>query len=195
MNYGELKQELVNFGFSDMDELDEFGEIVPYAINRAITEINLNVCPIIGTYEFTHDGTEETLLYYDIEELTKEDDTVKFLEFADTPVMVGTTYFKKFNNFEIENEKVLVIDGSIEGNFKVYYKKAHTPFTIDSDDEEELELPLKAHYLVPLLTAYYVWIEDEKALAVDYYNQYERLAAELTANRSKVKGFITSGGI
>ena len=195
MNYGELKQELVNFGFSDMDELDEFAEIVPYAINRAITEINLNVCPIIGTYELTQDGTEDALLYYDIEELTKEDDTVKFLEFADTPVMVGTTYFKKFNNFEIENEKILVIDGSIEGNFKVYYKKAHTPFDVDSDDEDKVELPLKAHYLVPLLAAYYVWIEDEKTLAVDYYNQYERLADELTANRSRVKGTIISGGI
>lgn len=195
MNYGELKQELVNFGFSDMEELDEFAEVVPYAINRAITEINLNVCPIVGIYEIEQDGTEDALLYYDIEELTKDGDTIKFLEFADTPVMVGTTYFKRFNNFEIENEKVLVMDGSIKGNFRVYYKKAHTPFELADDDEKEIELPLKAHYLVPLLAAYYVWIEDEKALAVDYYNQYERLAAELKAGRSKVRGTILSGGI
>ena len=64
MNYEELKSELVSLGFSDESELNEFGDIVPQALNRAITEINLTIAPIIGTYEFTQTGEDSVLLYY-----------------------------------------------------------------------------------------------------------------------------------
>ena len=166
MNYEELKSELVSLGFSDESELNEFGDIVPQALNRAITEINLTVAPIIGTYEFTQTGEDSGLLYYDMEELTKEDGDMVFLTFADTPVMVGDGIYRRYNNFEIEQDRILVMDGSVSGDFKVFYKKAHIPFTVDTDDSEDIPLPLKAHILVPLLTAYYVWLEDEKTKAV-----------------------------
>ena len=200
MNYEELKSELVGLGFSDESELNEFGDIVPQALNRAITEINLTIAPIIGTYEFTQTGEESGLLYYDMEELTREDGDMVFLSFADTPVMIdngiGKQYgiYRRYNNFEIEQDKILVMDGSVSGNFKVFYKKAHTPFTVDTDDLEDIPLPLKAHILVPLLTAYYVWLEDEKTKAVDYYNQYEKLAQSIL-NDKPVRMRILPGGI
>ena len=195
MNYGQLKTELVNLGFADMDELNEFGGVVPDAINRAITEINLTVTPIIGTYQIIQDGTEDDILYYDMTELTKENGMVKFLEFADIPVKIGTDVYKKFNNFEIENDSTLVIDGNISGNFKVFYKKAHDPISLETADDQEIELPLKAHILLPLLSAYYVWLEDEKSKAVDYYNQYEKLSQSILSERIKPRMTILSGGI
>jgi len=195
MNYGQLKQEIVGLGFSDMSELEDFGDIVPDSINRAITEINMTICPIIGTYEFEQDGSEDDVLYYDMEELTTEAGENVFLGFAETPVMYGDKFFKKFNDYDIEMEKILVIDGSIEGKFKVYYKKAHTAFTTNSTDFDEIELPLKAHILVPLLSAYYIWLEDEKSKAVDYYNQYEKLAQSILADKDKPRVRILSGGI
>lgn len=194
MNYGELKTELISLGFSDESELDEFGVIVPLALNRAITEINLTIAPIIGTYEFTQTGEGSVLLYYDMEELTREDGDVVFLSFADTPVMVGDGVYRRYNDFEIEQDRILVMDGSVSGNFKVFYKKAHTPFTVDTGDLEDIPLPLKAHILVPLLTAYYVWLEDEKTKAVDYYNQYEKLAQSIL-NDKPVRMRILPGGI
>lgn len=200
MNYGELKSELVGLGFSDESELNEFGDIVPQALNRAITEINLTIAPIIGTYEFTQTGEESGLLYYDMEELTREDGDMVFLSFADTPVMInngiGKQYgaYRRYNDFEIEQDKKLVMDGSVSGKFKVFYKKAHTPFTVDTDDLEDIPLPLKAHILVPLLTAYYVWLEDEKTKAVDYYNQYEKLSQSIL-NDKPVRMRILSGGL
>lgn len=195
MNYGQIKTELAGLGFSDSAEIEEFGQIVPDSLNRAITEINMTVCPIIGTYEFEQDGTEDEILYYNMTQLTKKEGVVKFLEFADTPVMTGTEVYKKYNDFDIENEDTLVMDGNVEGEFKVFYKKAHTPFTLDTDDATELELPLKAHHLVPLLTAYYVWLEDEKSKAVDYYNQYEKLAKAIVENAQMPRMTILSGGI
>lgn len=195
MNYGQLKAELAGLGFSDLTEIEEFGQIVPNSLNRAITEINMTVCPIIVTYEFEQDGTEDEILYYNMTQLTKKDGVVKFLEFADTPVMIGTDVYKKFNDFDIENGDTLVMDGNIEGEFKVFYKKAHTPFTLETDDAVEIELPLKAHHLVPLLTAYYVWLEDEKSKAVDYYNQYEKLSQSIIGDSQRPRMRILSGGM
>lgn len=195
MDYGQLKTELAGLGFSDEAEIREFGQIVPDSLNRAITEINMTVCPIIGTYEFEQDGSEDEILYYNMPQLTRKQGVSKFLEFADTPVMVGTEVYTKFNDFDIENGDTLVIDGTIEGEFKVFYKKAHTPFTLDTDDSTEIELPLKVHHLLPLLTAYYVWLEDEKSKAVDYYNQYEKLANAITEDAERPRMRFLSGGI
>ena len=195
MNYGQLKSELVGLGFSDETELQDFGQIVPDAINRAITEINLTVAPIIGTVEIEQDGTEEDVLYYDMNSLTKKNGVVKFLDFADTPVRIGTDVYRKFNNFEIENGNTLVIDGRIKGNFKIFYKKAHETITLDTPDDTNIELPLKAHILLPLLTAYYVWLEDEKSKAVDYYNQYEKLSQTVVGESMRPRMTILSGGI
>lgn len=195
MNYGQLKNEIRDLGFSEDAEIAEFADIVPNSINRAITEINLTVCPITGTYQIEQDGTDNDLLYYDIEELTKENGIVKFLEFADTPVMYGDSVYKKFADYEIEREKILILDGSISGKFKVFYKKAHDPFNTESDDSVELPLPLKAHHLVPLLASYYIWLEDEKAKAVDYYNQYEKLSQKVMESSTDNRVRILSGGI
>ena len=196
MNYGELKAQIRDLGFAEDAEIDEFDEVVPNAINRAITEINLIVTPNIGTYKFEQDGKESDLLYYDMEELTADEDgTVRFLEFTDTPVMVGPTVYKQYNDFEIENGKVIIMDGSVDGTFKVFYKRAHTPFTLDSEDSAPIELPLKVHHLVPLLASYYIWMEDENAKAVSYYNQYERLVQEINAGAEKPRARIMSGGI
>lgn len=195
MNYGELKKQITDLGFSDENELKEFGSIVPNAINRAITEINMTVAPIIGVHEITQTGSTDGVILYDMEDLTKDGETIKFLEFADTPVMVGKAFYKRYNDFEIENEKILVMDGSIAGTFKVFYKKAHSPFTTETDDETSIELPLKTHYLLPLLASYYIWLEDEKSKAVDYYNQYETLKNDMLSKRSAPRARIMSGGI
>lgn len=195
MKYEQLKRELINLGFADEAELEEFGTIVTDAINRAITEINLTVAPIIGTYEIEQDGTEEDILYYNMPSLTKRNGVVNFLEFADTPVKIGTDVYRKFSDYEIENDDTLVLDGRVAGTFKVFYKKAHTPITEETPNDTELELPLKAHVLVPLLAAYYVWLEDEKSKAVDYYNQYEKLSQHILSESRKPRMTILSGGI
>lgn len=195
MNYGQLKTELVGLGFSDAEELEDFGQIVPDAINRAITEINLTIAPIIGKYEIQQDGTSDSIEYYDIESLTKEGGVVKFLDFADTPVKVsnGTDMYTRFNDFEIEDGNTVVMDGSVAGTFRVFYKKAHTPITLTTEDTTEIELPLKAHVLLPLLSAYYVWLEDEKSKAVDYYNQYEKLSQSIMTVKPRMR--FMGGGI
>ena len=66
---------------------------------------------------------------------------------------------------------------------------------METSDNTEVELPLKAHHLVPLLASYYIWLEDEKAKAVDYYNQYDKLVQEIKSNAAKPRARILSGGM
>lgn len=196
MNYGELKGHIRDMGFSDDAEIEEFADIIPNSVNRAIEEINLNVAHIVGVYNIEQDGSNESVVYYDIEELTKNDDgSVVFLDFADIPVMVGDGQYKRYNDFEIENGKVIVMDGTVLGTFKVFYKKKHTPITVDTENTTRIELPLKVHHMLPYLTAYYVWLEDEQAKAVYYYNRYESLLQEFRENESHPRARIVSGGI
>ena len=196
MNYGDLKDQIRDMGFSDDAEIEEFGELIPNSINRAIEEINLNVAPIIETYEIEQDGTGKGLFFYDIESLTRDDnEEITFLDFADTPVMVGDDVYQTFNDFEIENEKIMVLDGALEGTFRVFYKKKHTPITTKTPDTTEIELPLKAQHMIPYLAAYYIWLEDEQTKAVYYYNRYEQLLQEYQAKKEKPRARIASGGI
>ena len=194
MTYQEIINNIRDLGFSDDDEMAEFGELVPNAINRAITEINLSYAPIISKYEFELDDTDEGNLYLVMPELD-----ANFLDFAETPVMFekeDKDYYVRYSDYEIEAGDTMVIDAdSARGSFRVFYKSAHTPFT-GTQLTTDCPLPLKAHHLVPLLAAYYVWLEDEPSKAAQYYNQYETKANEMVNNsESTIRVNVLHGGI
>lgn len=293
MNYSEFKSELQTLGFTDATEIEEFAEVIPNAVNQAISTMNnADITPIIATYEFELDETG--IVYID---MTATDGVSGFLEFADTPVLIqrnGTDLYQKFNDFDIERDNTLVIDADRnKGTFKVFYVQAHTPFTyipnvseteiyfltedssletgktyytvvatavtspsdnvihlyyeldsgtyihtedtevvsgktyytvvataVDSPDvsdigtyyeqdeyeyvstdwrrqeAREIPIPRKAHHILALLTAYYVWLDDEQVKAIYYYNQYETLLNQLLSSKmEKPRGRIIAGGI
>lgn len=220
MTYQELIANIRDLGFSDDAEIEEFGELVPNSINRAITEINLEVSPIIERYEFDilsdyeDPETKEKvkgdsgLLY-----ITMPDIDDNFLDFAETPVKIKSgrtrkvyneetreyeiveeeTYLR-FSDFEIEASDTLVIDqDENKGTFRIFYKVAHNLYD-GSQFAEEMPLPKKVHHLVPLLASYYIWLEDEPTKAAQYYNLYEQKKADLTVN-AKPRMRVLSGGI
>ena len=223
MIYQELINNIRDLGFSDDSEMEDFGELVPNDINRAITEINLEVAPIIERYEFELVGDKvdksgkvtqkgDSGYVY----ITMPDIDGNFLDFADTPVLfsethlgkddkgaeitVETPYYKRFNDYEIEAGDTIVIDvdslrlgNNQTYNFRVFYKVAHEPYD-GSQLAEELPLPLKVHHLVPLLASYYIWLEDEPTKAAQYYNLYEQKKNELTIE-AKPRMRVLSGGI
>lgn len=197
MLYQEVIDNIKNLGFADDDEMEEFAEsgLLYDAINRAITEINLNITPIYQTYEFEIGESDTGYLYINMSDV---DDM--FLDFANTPVLYerdGADYYQKFSDFQTETENTIVINADEnKGSFRVFYKAAHTPLT--GDDErlaETVPLPLKVHHLVPLLAAYYVWQEDEPAKAAQYYNMYEQRSAEVTNEAAKIRVRIIPGGL
>lgn len=201
MTYQELINHIRDLGFSDDDEMEEFGELVPNSINRAIHEISMSVpaeTPNLGSYVFQLTDADEGLVYID---MTEADDG--FLCFADTEMMLqktGDGFYKRFTAFEVMNENTLIIDADeYKGEFKVLFKKAHTPFTIDSDRTTQVPVSKKYHHLVALLAAYYVWLEDEPSKASQYFNMYKtdlnETLSSIANSSSKLKIRVLPGGI
>lgn len=197
MTYQEVINHIKSLGFSDDEEIEEFAEsgVLYDSINRAITEINLNISPIYGTYEFDIDDSDEGYLYINLTDV----DT-NFLEFANTPVLYekdGSEYYQKFSDYDIETANTVVINADAnKGSFRIFYKRAHDTFT---GTEEQLEtavpLQLKVQHLLPLLASYYVWQEDEPAKAAQYYNMFEQRSEEFTDPSKNAKVKIIPGGL
>lgn len=210
MTYQELINNIRDLGFSDDSEIADFGELVPNSINRAITEINLEVAPIIERYEFEISGEDEGYMYITMSYIDSD-----FLDFGDTPVLYAATstttekgettevttptYFR-FNDYEVEAGDTIVINvddlkiGKDETySFRVFYKAAHRNYD-GSQPTVDLPLPKKVHHLVPLLASYYIWLEDEPTKAAQYYNLYEQKKADFTVN-AKPKMRVLAGGI
>ena len=182
MNYGELKLHIRDLAFEEDDQMEEYESIVVNAINRSLSTIEQEVAPIRRYVEIEQDGTDEEYQYYVMPDLTGG----MFLDFDDNPVRVdeGEEYVP-FGDFYIETGDTIVMDGAIEGTFRIFYKSTHTPYTASTQDSVELPLPLRAHHLAPLLCAYYVWLDDDQQKAIMYYNQYETLANVLLANAQR----------
>ena len=182
MNYGELLTNIRDLAFEEDEQMEEYESIVVNAINRALSTIEQEVAPIRKYIEIEQDGTDEEYQFYVMPSLTGG----KFLDFDANPVRIddGDEYVP-FGDFDIETGDTIVMDGAEEGTFRIFYKSAHTPYTTSTDDSTELPIPLRAHHLVPLLCAYYVWLDDDQQKAIMYYNQYETLANVLLANAQR----------
>lgn len=196
MTYQELINNIRDLGFSDDEEMEEFAEsgLLYTAINRAITRVNLEVSPIIERYEFTITDADTEYLYIDMTDVDSN-----FLDFADIPVLVeknGKGKYVKFSDYEIEADNTIVINADEnKGTFRVFYKVAHEPFD-GSQLRDDLPLQLKVHHIVPLIAAYYVWLDDEPTKAAQYFNMFEtEKDAIVIENQNKIKVRVISGGM
>lgn len=200
MTYQELINNIRDLGFSDDEEMAEFAEsgLLYTAINRSITRINLEVSPIIEKYEFDIGDDDTGFLYLN---LTDIDDM--FLDFAEIPVLVKRNdkdLYQKFADYDIETENTLVINADEnKGSFRVFYKIQHDDFKGTAAQlREDLPLQLKVHHLVPLLAAYYVWLEDDPTKAAQYYNGWDEAKNKIELdNQNKVRMRVVTewGGI
>ena len=173
MNYGQIKQNLISLGFAEDSDYEEF-EDLKYTydcINRAISQIQMQF-PYLAKYEFEIDESDTGILYIDMTDIKG------FLELAnETPVIFeakGDEVFRKFGDYQIEMGHTIVINaGDYAGSFRVYYNKACTEINEETPDTFVPELPTTVHHLIPLLAAYYLWLDDDERKAVQYYNMYE----------------------
>ena len=172
MNYGQIKQNLISLGFAEESDYQEFEDLgYTYdCINRAIDQIE-NQFPYIAKYEFEIDESDTGILYIDMT------DRQGFLGLAETPVVFevnGEETFRKFGDYQIEMGHTIVIKvDDYAGMFRIYYNKQCTDISSSTVDAFVPELPNKVHHLIPLLAAYYLWLDDDAAKAAQYYNMYE----------------------
>ena len=65
--------------------------------------------------------------------------------------------------------------------------------TSETEDDDTINVPSEVEDLVSLLSAYYVWLDDDERKAVMYYNQYDDLKQTIIEELSSPKATIKGG--
>ena len=72
------------------------------------------------------------------------------------------------------------------------YNPPYNQLSSESEDDDTINIPSEVEDLVSLLSAYYVWLDDDERKAVMYYNQYDDLKTaifeELATPTATIKG-------
>ena len=114
---------------------------------------------------------------YDISTLVSD-----FLSLNSPPISEDEEYETLNQNYDVEGGKVVLLPYSVEGCFKVLYKRK--PQEIDtsrmaSANEDVIDLDEELCSLLPILIASYVWVEDEPSMAQYYLALYRERAMEI----------------
>ena len=173
MNYGELRQNLISKGFAEESDLIEFDELgYTYdAINQALDEIS-DYFPVEAEFNFDIDESDTGIMNIDMA------DRSGFVALAeDTPVWYekdGEEIWRAFTEYDIKKDRVIVIKmDDYEGSFRVYYFKEPSHVSKSTQTDFTFDLPLISHKLIPLLTAYYLWLDDDERKAIMYKNDFQ----------------------
>lgn len=78
-----------------------------------------------------------------------------------------------------------------DGNWKLPKPKHITEETLD---EDKINLADNLQPLLPLLSAHYIWLDDDITKAVTYWNEYDQLKTELIAHCKQPRNARVEGG-
>lgn len=104
-----------------------------------------------------------------------------------------------FENYDIEDNRVILLSRELSGEYGVLYK--HKPNVITSDDpstdDTDIDLDEDLCNALPLLVASYVWADDEPEKAMYYMTLYRERTAEIysaTKDSQKPVKMISANG-
>lgn len=197
----DVRQSTFDKMFLDKSEHEEYRSKFFTEINDAILEL----CKRFPLHcEFTINKNAETdseneYEVYDLIDLTKsEEDTEsyrKFMSFAANPIYKLTSNgLTPFNNYFITADRFLYIPANENGIFKVFYNGYHSKIYDTTHDDFEMEFEPEVTALLPLLCAHRIFLEDDQAVAMTYYNEYIQALEGLLRADSVSSGIKISGG-
>ncbi len=163
--WGELKKEILTLGFEKEYNYSRFEDSVLPAVNRAMVMICATVRPIKRRLQVDQGQTTE----YDMLALTN-DFMGLFLPVKER----GTD--ESVPSRSMTNSSV-VIEG--KGAFDIYYSAKPEKITTATPDGFVLPLDADVAELLPLLAAYFIWLDDDERKAVMYWNNYEDLKMQI----------------
>lgn len=72
---------------------------------------------------------------------------------------------------------------------KIKWKQPEVdPITTETPDTEEIDLPDRVLYIVPILASHYVWLDDDQTKAMIYWNEFDDFRTRLL-NEAREKNF------
>ena len=196
MKYEELKSEIRDLGFEDDSAVSEYLDIINNAITRACKVIATTVKAPTGSIAL--DLSDETVYRddgrYDLYELSKDSHGNVMFDVIDRVVdNLSSGGIKTFSDYDLEDGRTFVVSPSATNNLTIYYKERILPITQDTADDYKIQVAYPCEPLVALLSAHYVWLDDDERKAVMYWNEYDQLKQEILAMAFKPKARIIGG--
>lgn len=182
-----------NLGFEEDEALEEYGDIVASATNMALHAIASTILPLNARYDFTQDGTEPGAKRYDMVELTMRGGQRSFLSFSNPPVKARGEIHGVVPDFELEEDRILVMDGGLTGDFSVFYRKIPATVAASTPDETPLDVDIRIEGALPLLVSYYVWLDDDERKAARYKNDFDERKDEILQETERPRAKIRGG--
>ena len=195
MQYQDLKNEIRDLGFEDDTVFSEYQSIIDNAITRAcrliatIIKAPTGVIPLDLTDETVYDESGR----YDLAELSKDDNGNVLFDSVDRIVETTENGERSFLRYDMVEDKVLVLNPKIKADLTIYYNQRILPVGSDTSDTYEIQVVYPCEPLVALLTAHYVWLDDDERKAILYWNEFDQLRQEIEAKAFKLKGRVIGG--
>ena len=176
MKWGEFKNSIRNLGFEDYGVFDENPSHIAEACNRANILLHNLVEPNLKSKKYELDGDKEYNCF-DLSEIPDYVGSTLKAPLADGNPVADFYY--------VEDE--IYINGS--GEVTIFYNGALAKISEGASDDTELECKDNLIPFLELLTAYYIWLDDDERKAVMYYNQFHEML-----NSFRASGYSGSAG-
>ncbi len=128
----------------------------------------------LAVYEDVYDTTSQIPIYYDMIPYTLASQINGFISLLDEP---RDEQGRPIEGAVTEGS-LLLVPRSYRGQVRLRYRRSEQPITPET---EAVDIHPAAHALLPLLSAAYLWLEDEPEKAQYYMSLYREGAARLHA--------------
>lgn len=160
---------------------------------KAVTVESGNIATYGGDTLTYIGGKWQELGRYNLDELTTDINGNIMYDDIDRIVETTQNGERTFLRYDISPDDILVISPSYRGSLTVYYFQRILPITSDTPGTTTVQVVYPCDPLVALLTAHYVWLDDDERKAIIYWNEFDQLRAEIEAKAFKLKGRVVGG--
>lgn len=164
MNWGNFKKSIVNLGFEEYDVFDENPRHIAEATNRANIQLHQIVEPNEKAFEYEMPESTEKFVKINLSEVIPG-----FLNKSLKAPRVEDEYIANY----FYNEDTLNISSEVTGKVTIYYNAKLNQLTEDTPEDTELDCKENLIPFLQLLTACYMWLDDDERKAIIYYNQFQ----------------------
>ena len=188
MKLGKLKSQIQTLGFEEAATMEsaEYMNIIINGINRAMQMIAQEVAPVLSEVDFTIDETTTTrgdIAEYDLTNIPEyEEDYMgveKVIYKTDSEISEDEKFAEEGSTLYLANKR--------GGTFTISYRRRPKEITVDSTDDELIDMPAAVTNMIAPLAAYYIWLDDDTQKAQMYRNDYEQLKETYIGNRSSFR--------
>ena len=176
MKWKEFKSRITNLGFEEEGVFDDNIDHIIQATNRANVLLHQVVEPREKVFSYTVADGE---VYNKVDLSAIENFTSKSAK----PPKIASSSIGNF--YYVED--VLYISSEYAGNIVDIYYNALVDMIVDDDDEQSIDCREDLVPFLELLTAYFMWLDDDERKAIIYYNQFQEMYSSYLNTVSSTK--------